>query len=175
MSKKIKAILLKQITDKKILSETLEQLNIKYTQKGNEIQLNQSCKLVEKNGFYTAEILEDYYSTESMELAIESNKMIQSIMKTYQSILNEKLDSLRRQNIENEILGAIRDETKNELLRRQKKELLRLENIQRLEKQALEQQIENAVTSIIESSKKHGYAVDERRHENERVLVLVRR
>ena len=76
MSNKIKAILLKKIKDKTILLEALKELQINYSILGNEIQLTKNCKLIEKDDYIVAEILENYYSQNIEKETLESNNLI---------------------------------------------------------------------------------------------------
>jgi hypothetical protein len=175
MSNKIKAILLKKIKDKPILLEALKELLIEYTQIGAEIHITNNFKLKQEDGYFVAEILENYYSQSIENDTLESAKLIQSILSKYSSILNEKIKEIRRLEIEGNILESIHKQKAEAHTRRQRKELLRLENIRKNEQKELEKQIQESISKIIENSEINGYTVQEKRHENERVLVLVRR
>jgi hypothetical protein len=175
VSNKIKAILLKKIKDKTILLEALKELQINYSILGNEIQLTKNCKLIEKDDYIVAEILENYYSQNIEKETLESNNLIQSILSKYTNILNEKIKEIRRLEIEGVILASINKQEAEAEKNKRQKELLRLDNIRKNEQKALEKQIQESISKIIENSEKNGYSVQEKRHENERVLILVRR
>jgi len=175
VSNKIKAILLKKIKDKTILLEALRELQINYSILGNEIQLTKNCKLIEKDDYIVAEILENYYSQNIEKETLESNNLIQSILSKYTNILNEKIKEIRRLEIEGVILDSINKQEAEAEKKKRRKELLRLDNIRKNEQKALEKQIQESISKIIENSEKNGYSVQEKRHENERVLILVRR
>jgi len=113
MSNKVRAILLKKIKDETILLESLSNLKIIYTKTSTEIQLNEICKLIKKDGYFVAEITENYYMPDLHAQILESNKLIQSIILKYDQILNEKINEMQRKKIEENIIDNIKkQETK---------------------------------------------------------------
>lgn len=169
MSSLVKAIILRQMKDREVLLQTLDEMCVRFTNVTNQLLLENEI-ILEKQG---KNLIAKYRTTNQV-----ANQFLQDLIHLYVKNFQIKIERLRQQEAElaeQKTLKQIEEEQFKEKTLQLKRERLRLERLKRQEDQQLQKEIDQKAKIIKERAEKLGYVIQEEIREKKRVLVLVRR